>query len=52
MEFNIYFPLILVIFAAVITLGYVFVLFHRVSRVPINDDKIETISTSTFTTEQ
>ena len=43
MEFNIYFPLILVIFAAVITLGYVFVLFHRVSRVPINDDKIETI---------
>ena len=43
MEFNIYFPLILVIFATVITLGYVFVLFHRVSRVPINDDKIETI---------
>ena len=43
MEFNIYFPLILVIFAAVITLGYVFVLLHRVSRVPINDDKIETI---------
>ncbi len=43
MEFNIYFPLILVIFAAVITLGYVFVLFHRVSRVTINDDKIETI---------
>lgn len=43
MEFNIYFPLILVIFATVITLGYVFVLFHRVSRVPINDDKVETI---------
>ncbi len=43
MEFNIYFPLILVIFATVITLGYVFVLFHRVSRVAINDDKVETI---------
>ena len=43
MEFNIYFPLILVIFATVITLGYVFVLFHKVSRVPINDDKVETI---------
>ena len=43
MEKEIYLPLILVIFAAVITLGYVFVLFRRVSRVAINDKKVEDI---------
>ncbi len=43
MEKEIYLPLILVIFAAVITLGYVFVLFRRVSRVTINDKKVEDI---------
>ena len=43
MEKEIYLPLILVIFAAVITLGYVFVLFRRVSRVAINDQKVENI---------
>ena len=37
MEMEIYLPLILVIFATLITLGYVFVLFRRVSRVAIND---------------
>ena len=43
MEREIFLPLILVIFAAVITLGYVFVLFRRVSRVAINDKKVEDI---------
>ena len=40
---EIYLPLVLVIFAAVITLGYVFVLFRRVSRVAINDKKVDDI---------
>ena len=44
MDINIYLPLILVIFAAVITLGYVFVLFRRVSRVAVNDEKVGDIS--------
>ena len=43
MEFEIYLPLILVVFAALITLGYVFVLFRKVSREPINDKKVEGI---------
>ena len=43
MEKSIYLPLILVIFAAVITLGYVFVLFRKVSRIPINNQKVEDI---------
>ena len=43
MEEKIYLPLVLVIFAALITLGYVFVLFRRVSRVAINDKKVEDI---------
>ena len=43
MENNISLPLILVIFAAIITLGYVFVLFRRVARVAINDKKVEEI---------
>ena len=43
MEKEIFLPLVLVIFAAVITLGYVFVLFRRVSRVAINDKKVEEI---------
>ncbi len=43
MNFNIYLPLVLVMFAAVITLGYVFVLFRKVSRVKINDSKVEEI---------
>ncbi|MBO4983613.1 MAG: sodium-translocating pyrophosphatase, partial [Clostridia bacterium] len=44
MEMEIYLPLILVIFAAIITLGYVFVLFRRVSRAAVNDKKVEDIS--------
>ncbi len=43
MQMEIYLPLILVIFASVITLGYVFVLFRRVSRVAINDKRVEDI---------
>ncbi len=43
MEKSIYLPLILVIFAAVITLGYAFVLFRKVSRIQINNKKVEDI---------
>ena len=43
MEKSIYLPLLLVIFAAVITLGYVFVLFRKVSKIPINHQKVEDI---------
>ncbi len=43
MDFAIYSPLILVIFATLITLGYVFVLFRKVSRIPVNDQKVEDI---------
>ena len=43
MQTEISLPLILVIFAAVITLGYVFVLFRRVSRLPIGDKRVEEI---------
>ena len=44
MEKEILIPLILVVFASVITLGYVFVLFRRVSRVEINDKKVKDIN--------
>ncbi|MBO7293172.1 MAG: sodium-translocating pyrophosphatase [Clostridia bacterium] len=43
MDINIYLPLVLVAFAAIVTLGYVYVLFHRVSRLPIGNKKIEDI---------
>ena len=43
MEFNVYFPLILVAFAAVVTLCYVFVLFRRVSRLAIANKRVEEI---------
>ena len=43
MEQNVYLPLLLVAFAAVITLCYVFVLFRRVSRIKITDQKVEDI---------
>ena len=43
MELSIYLPLVLVMFAAVVTLGYVFVLFRKVSRIPINNEKVEGI---------
>ena len=43
METKIALPLILVIFAALITLGYVFVLFRRVSRMQIKNKKVEEI---------
>lgn len=43
MDFNIYFPLLLVAFAAVITLLYVFVLFRKVSRIKIADKRVEEI---------
>lgn len=45
MDQTIYIPLLLVSFSAVITLCYVFVLFHKVSRLKITDKKIETIQT-------
>ena len=38
-----YLPLILVAFAAVVTLCYVFVLFHKVSRLKIENAKVEEI---------
>ena len=43
MEFNVYFPLLLVAFAAVVTLCYVFVLFRRVSRLAITNKRVEEI---------
>ncbi len=43
MEFNVYFPLLLVAFAAVVTLCYVFVLFRRVSRLAIANKRVEEI---------
>ena len=41
MDIKIYLPLILVAFAAVITLCYVFVLFRRVSRLKIGNKRVE-----------
>ena len=43
MERSVYLPLLLVAFAAVITLCYVFVLFRKVSRMKIADKKVEEI---------
>ena len=43
MEKSIYLPLLLVIFSAVVTLCYVFVLFHKVSRLKIGDKRVEEI---------
>ena len=43
MKFNVYFPLLLVAFAAVVTLCYVFVLFRRVSRLAIANKRVEEI---------
>ena len=43
MDSNIYLPIVLVMFAALITLGYVFVLFRKVSRVKITNNKVEEI---------
>ena len=43
MDKNIYLPLVLVAFAAVVTLCYVFVLFRRVSRIKIADKRVEEI---------
>ncbi len=43
MEKTIYLPLLLVAFAAVITLLYVFVLFRKVSRLQLNDKRVEEI---------
>ena len=43
MDQNIYLPLLLVAFATVVTLLYVFVLFRRVSRTKIADKKVEEI---------
>lgn len=43
MEKTIYLPLSLVVFAAIITLCYVFVLFRKVSRLPIGDKRVEEI---------
>ncbi|MBQ8351386.1 MAG: sodium-translocating pyrophosphatase [Clostridia bacterium] len=45
MEPNIYIPLLLVAFSAVITLCYVFVLFHKVSRLKLADKRVEEIQT-------
>ena len=43
MDQNIYLPLLLVAFAAIVTLLYVFVLFRRVSRIKIVDKRVEEI---------
>ena len=43
MDHKIYLPLVLVVFATVITLCYVFVLFRRVSRLKVNNAKVEEI---------
>ena len=43
MNSNIYLPIVLVVFSALITLCYVFVLFRRVSRLKIGDKKVEEI---------
>ena len=43
MNKEIYIPLLLVAFATIITLCYVFVLFHRVSRIKINNSKVDEI---------
>ena len=40
MEKAVYFPLLLVGFAAIVTLCYVFLLFRKVSRMPINNQKV------------
>ena len=41
MEAKIYVPLVLIAFAAIVTLCYVFVLFRKVSRIKIGDKKVE-----------
>ena len=41
MEPKIYIPLLLIIFAAVVTLCYVFVLFRKVSRLKLGNKKVE-----------
>ena len=41
MEAKIYLPLVLVIFATVVTMCYVFVLFHKVSKLKIGNKKVE-----------
>lgn len=43
MDQTVYFPLLIVAFAAIITLCYVFVLFRKVSRLKIADKKVEEI---------
>ena len=43
MERFVYLPLLLVALAALITLCFVFVLFHKVSRVQVNNDKVKEI---------
>ena len=43
METQIYLPILLVAFSAVITLCYVFVLFHKVSRIKLDDKRVEDI---------
>ena len=43
MEKELYIPLLLVVFASVITLLYVYVLFHKVSKIKIDNDKVDEI---------
>ena len=43
MQSEIYLPLVLVAFAALVTLGYVYVLFHKVSRLEIGNKRVEDI---------
>lgn len=43
MDHQIYLPIVLVVFATVITLCYVFVLFRRVSRLKVANEKVEEI---------
>ena len=42
-EQSVYLPILLVAFSAIITLCYVFVLFHKVSRLKLSDKRVEEI---------
>ena len=43
MQKEIYIPLLIVVFATIITLCYVYALFHKVSKIKINNEKVDEI---------
>ena len=43
MEKEIYVTLLLVVFASLVTLCYVYVLFHKVSKIKIDNEKVDEI---------